>query len=139
MPPLTRALVRAALCWLAGAFVLLGLVAAGPALRALGPVGALAPAATHALVAGFTAQMIFGVALWMFPRPRPEDGAARRALGWAMFACLNAGLLMRMVAEPLMLFVGTPAWGRVLVLSALLQWLAAVAFVVLAWRRVRGR
>ena len=139
MPPLTRALVRAALAWLVVAFVLLGLVASAPAIPSLARFGVLGPTALHALVAGFTTQLIFGVALWMFPRPLSPEGPTRRAIGWSVLVLLNAGLLLRLVAEPLVAFVGTGAWGRVLVVSAASQALAAAGFVVLAWPRVRGR
>ena len=139
MPPLTRALVRAALAWLVVAFVLLGLVAASPAMPSLGRFGALGPTAVHALVVGFTTQLIFGVALWMFPRPRKPEGAERRAIGWAVVGLLNAGLALRLLAEPLVAFLGTGAWGLVLLASAAAQLLAVSGFVVLAWPRVRSR
>jgi len=84
-------------------------------------------------------QLIFGVALWMFPpwsraRPRGPDGAS-----WACYALLNGGLLLRLVAEPLNSYHATPVLGWTLVLAAVAQVLAVWIFVALAWPRVRAK
>ena len=73
----------------------------------------------------------------MFPRYSAERTRASERLGWAAFALLNIGLVLRVVGEP---------WhrlghggGAILVASAVLQLLAAWAFVVNTWPRVRER
>ncbi len=139
MPPLTRALVRAALVWLVLGFALAFLLALGPIVGGLGAASVLQPAALHALTTGFLAQMIFGVALWLFPRARTPAGRARAAAGWLLLLSLNGGLGLRLVAEPLIALSGTSTWGPVLIASAGLQWIASVTFVALAWPRVRAR
>lgn len=137
VPRLTRWFIRSALaCLVAGVLVHVFI-----ALRPMGPAGRalhLQPAALHLVVVGFLTQIVFGVALWLFPKApchRREPGAA----GWCVFALLDVGILLRVLAEP---FAATsPGRGvaTALVVSALFQWLAAVGFAVLAWPRVRAR
>ena len=64
--------------------------------------------------------------------PRGSD-----ALGWASYAGLNAGLLLRLVGEPAQL---AGAGGRTLLLvSAGLQLLGGWAFVLNVWPRVKAK
>jgi hypothetical protein len=69
----------------------------------------LFPIYLHLLVFGWLTQLIFGVAYWMFPK-----------------LTLNRPH-------------GSPFFGWLLVVSALLQWLAGLAFVVNSWGRVKER
>lgn len=139
MPLLTRLTVRTSLLYLVAALlpgVLLGLATPLPLPAA---VRSLAPVYLHLFTVGWVTQLIVGIAYWMFPkgsaiRPRGYD-----ALAWTSYFCLNAGLLLRAAAEPLHAATGRAGWGLVLVLAAALQWLAALAFVVNTWPRVRGR
>ncbi len=109
-------------------------------LPALEPYASAAlPVYVHLLVMGWATQMIFGVAYWMFPRPAPEHGVGHPSVGWICFATLNGGLLLRAAAEPAGAIHPTPLWGAVLLVAALLQLVAAVAFVALTWRRVAAR
>jgi hypothetical protein len=102
-----------------------------PALAAFGPTQ------LHLFTVGWITQVIFGVAYWMFPRYSAAQPRGSEPLGWAAFALLNAGLLLRIAGEPLYR-LGRPA-GAMLVASAVLQLLAGWAFVVNTWPRVRGR
>jgi cbb3-type cytochrome oxidase subunit 1 len=121
------------------AALLLGilLTAPPPGLRTF--VAAAFPVYVHLLVVGWATQMIFGVAFWMFPRPAPERGHGGGALGWLCFVTLNAGLAMRAVAEPAGAIQPSRIAGFALVLAALLQLVAVLAFVALVWRRVVTR
>jgi hypothetical protein len=88
---------------------------------------------------GWVTQLIFGVAYWMFPKasrvaPRGSDG-----LAWITFAQLNAGLVMRAIAEPELLKGPAAGWGALLAISALLQWGAGMTFIVNIWPQIRGR
>lgn len=129
MPRLVRWLIRSALICLVAALVL-------GAVRALSPGNAwLAgawPVYLHLLVLGWLSQLVTGVAYWMFPRV--ERGAAPTDWrGWAVFALLNSGLMIRVVTEPTMLH------GPWLPLAAVLQFLAMTIFAWSIWPRVRGR
>lgn len=124
------------LCLLAS---LLGLVAM-PAREFLplpAVVATLWPTLLHLLVVGWLTQLIFGVAHWLFPRRTREAPRGDERLMWLAWSTLNAGLLLRLFGEPLALS-GHNA-GTVLVASGLLQWVAALAFIMNLWPRVKAR
>lgn len=87
----------------------------------------------HAGLVGFFLSMVMGVAFWMMPRP----GQIRqdRLEGTAYFL-LNAGLLLRLVAEPWLLYSGNLALKPVLVVSGLLQASAIAVFAYAMSQRV---
>lgn len=93
----------------------------------------------HLLVVGWLTQLIFGVAYWMFPKPSSAPSSRPERLAWATYISLNVGLGLRAVAEPLLTTLPGPTWGSILAVSAGLQWLAALAFIMSIWPRVRGR
>ncbi len=139
MPKLTQWALKAA-------FVYLVLGALGALLywtNVLWPwwplLSAVSPTYLHLIVVGWLTQLIFGVIYWMFPiisKARPR-GDARVA--WATFACLNAGLLARLVFEPWRAVSANTANAYGLLASACLQIAAAVLFVWVSWGRVRER
>jgi hypothetical protein len=136
MPTLTRWFLRAAIVNLVAALAL-ALLLALPAFAASAP--AWRPVSIHLLVMGWATQMIFGVALWMFPRRRPLDLKAIDWLGWGCFVATNLGLVMRAVAEPAL---ATGRWafaGTGVAIAAVLQLAAIIAFVIQAWPRVTAR
>ena len=104
-----------------------------------GLLRSIQPTALHLIVIGWLTQLIFGVAIWMFPpwskaRPRGPE-----VLNWSCYGLLNAGLLLRLIAEPLNSFRPSPILAFVLVVSAVLQVGAIWLFVALVWARVRGK
>jgi heme/copper-type cytochrome/quinol oxidase subunit 1 len=139
MPTLTRWTIKSALIYLAAA-LLLSLVLALPVRDRLPRfLPFMQPAFFHLFLVGWVTQMIFGVIYWMFPiitraRPRGDE-----RLGWASYLLLNVGLLLRVLGEPLVAMQPQAWFGWLLALSALLQWLAALLFVVLAWPRIKDR
>ncbi len=139
MPTLTRAFIKSAFVYLAVA-LLLGFVLAMPTTIPLPAfVRTLNPAFFHLFLVGWVTQMIFGVIYWMFPiitRANPRGDAW---VGWTTFALLNVGLLLRVVAEPINNARPYGIWGWLLAIAALLQWGAALFFVMLAWPRVKDR
>ncbi len=139
MPPLTRWYIKSAFVYLA-ASLLLALVLALPQPASLPAfLRYMNPAYFHLFLVGWVTQMIFGVIFWMFPiitRVRPRGNVS---LGWTSYILLNIGLLLRVVGEPLNA-TRPAAWvSWLLVLSALLQWLAAVIFVYISWPRIKDR
>lgn len=139
MPPLTRACIKAALIWLVIA-LLVGVATAVPGTVRTSTIAlAIRPTAVHMLTVGWITQLIFGVALWMFPRSSREQPYGNAALGWTLFAALNGGLLLRAIAEPAVMLRPSAGAGIALGLSGLLQWVAGVAFVLLVWPRVKVR
>lgn len=139
MPLLTRWYIKSALAYLAAA-LLLALVLALPDVINLPPfIRFMNPAYFHLFLVGWVTQMIFGVIYWMFPiitRARPRGN---EQLGWVSYILLNIGLLLRVIGEPLVSTYPEAGAGWLLAVSALLQWLAAVLFVFLAWPRVKEK
>jgi hypothetical protein len=136
MPTLTRWFIKSGIVCLVAALTLAvamqsPLVKWAPFLRVIWPTY------LHLLVVGWLTQLIFGVALWLFPkhpRGKPRGGDE---LAWGSFLLLNVGLLLRLIAEP------RAALGRdaaiLLLASSLAQLLAGWAFVLNIWPRVRER
>ena len=137
MPLLTRWLIKTSLIYLA-----LGLLAGvwqavGAALPAIWAPPGLRVVMVHLLAVGWLTLLIFGVALWMFPKFSQQKPRGPEWLGWAGYGLLNAGLVLRLAwhiaaAEP-----AASIWGWALVASAVLQWLGGLAFAAAAWGRVK--
>lgn len=139
MPLLTRWYIRSALLYLVLA-LLLAIALALPSQVPLPPViRAMNPAYFHLFLVGWVTQMIFGVIHWLFPIVSRAAPRGNERLGWLSYACLNVGLLLRVISEPWMAIRPQSGLGWLLALSAVLQWLAAVLFVILAWPRVKER
>ena len=111
--------------------------AARDPLKLASGIAAVRPVYVHLLVVGWITQMIFGVAYWMFPKYSTEAPRGNDRLAIAAYVCLNAGLLLRVVAEPAYVLHPGAVFGRALGLSATLQWLGGMAFVVNTWARVK--
>ena len=134
-----RYFIRTALVFLLAAFVVGGLVLVNQGLALDGRIGTLLPVYYHLLMVGWATQLICGVALWMFPSYSREQPRGDERLGWVTYVTLNAGLLLRVIVEPLHTWNPTPWLGWALALSALLQVLAIWVFVAAIWPRVKGR
>ena len=139
MPRLSQLMIRTALAYLLAAFSVGGLVLANQGLAIDGRIGLLLPVFYHLLMVGWVTQLIWGVALWLFPPYSRERPRGDERLGWFTYGALNAGLLLRVVFEPLYSWLALPWLGWPLAISALLQALAAWAFVIAIWPRVKGR
>lgn len=137
MPPLSRWYIKLALIYFVAALVG-GVLRAATPLVALPPVfAALGPVQVHLLVVGWVTQMIFGVAYWMFPKHTTEAPRGNDVVAVATFILLNLGLVLRLVAEPSNAVHPRPALGALLVLSALVQWLAGIGFALSTWPRIK--
>ena len=135
MPALTRWFLRSALAWLVIS-LLVGVALAAPHAPAL---DALLPVSVHLFMVGWVTQTIFGVAYWMFPRFSAQQPRRSEPLALVTYAGVNAGLIVRAVAEPMAALRPGALWSALLVVSAVLQWIAALAFTVNTWARVKAR
>lgn len=136
MPLIVRWYLKTSLVYLVAAL----LVGVANSLQVLSPfISGLGPVSIHLLVVGFVTQLIFGVALWMFPKYSNTKPRGREPIAWASYALLNAGLALRAVGEPFTALHPGSWTGWVLVASALVQWLAGVLFVANTWGRVKGK
>lgn len=138
MPRPTRIYIRTSLLYLIVG-LLLGLLQALPGGRLPTALGGLTVVYYHLLMVGWLTQLIFGVAYWMFPVTPSHQPRGSQILVWMTYFLLNAGLILRAVAEPMLAARPAPIWGPALAVSAGLQWLAAMSFIVNIWPRVRGR
>ncbi len=139
MPPLTRWFIKLSLIYLIAAFLTGLVLAAQPSLNLPATVASLNPVYFHLFLVGWVTQLIFGVVFWMFPKYSLEKPRGNEKLGWATLVLLNTGLLLRVIGEPLNAIRPASLWGWVLALSALLQWLAGLAFIANTWSRVKEK
>jgi len=139
MPRLTRWFLRSALVYLLVALILALVLALPDTISVPSFLRFMNPAFFHLFLVGWVTQMIFGVIYWMFPIITRDQPRGNEKLGWTTYFLLNSGLLLRVVGEPLTSSRPEAGWGWLLAISAVLQWLAAVFFVYLAWPRVKER
>jgi hypothetical protein len=137
VPPLSRWCVRAALLYLVGGMAMGAWMLVVEARRGYPPGAPWPTLHAHLLLVGFLLMLVIGVAFWMFPRVRGQRGG--RDVGWAAFALINGGLLLRLLAEPLADSGRGPAgWRVVLGIAAVLPALGGLAFAAAIWPRVRA-
>jgi cbb3-type cytochrome oxidase subunit 1 len=137
MPPLTRWFIKSSLVYLIAALIT-GVTLAMQAPLHLPPaIRSLMPVYLHLFMVGWVAQFIFGVVYWMFPKYSKEKPRGSQELAWATYGLLNVGLILRAVGEPLQALRPEAGFGWLLALSAVLQWLGGMAFVINSWARVK--
>jgi len=141
MPPLTRWYIKTALVYFILALIAGLLLAAPNLLGNLLSSAELFPVYIHLLVEGWITMLIIGVVFWMFPKYSRESPRGSENLGWASYIFLNAGLLLRILTEPVNITVHAPGswWGILLAFAALLQWIGGMAFVANTWGRVKEK
>jgi hypothetical protein len=129
LSPYQCRLVRAALIYL----VLTGLLGV---LFHLFPVMTVYYRTTHIHlgVVGFFLSMVMGVAYWMMPRP---GGLRQEGIEAITFYLLNAGLILRFVAEPTWRYSGETWLQPVVLVSGLLQFAAILTFAYAMQARVK--
>lgn len=102
----------------------------------------LLPTHGHILFVGWFVQFVIGIAFWLLPRKRVPELPLGYGEHKAFFAliCLNLGLLMRVVAEPLWRDRQEGWWiDSLLAGSSILQVLAIFIFVTQMWPRIYGK
>lgn len=95
---------------------------------------------THAVLIGFVMMMIAGVALWMFPRARPDDSRYRPALAHVAWWMIVGGAALRIVLVLELALGGAsqPLWRGALVGAGVAQFVGLATFFVGPWPRIRG-
>lgn len=137
MPLLSRWYVRTSFLYLLAA-LLIGVPLAMRSQVTLPAIfGVMDPVYFHLFLVGWVTQLIFGVIFWLFPKPKTTWNWER--VGWMTWACLNTGLLLRVLTEPLAVLNPGSIWGWGLALSALLQWLAGMGLILIVWPRAYSR
>ena len=139
MPSLTRWYLKSALLYLAVALFLSLLLALPNSINLPTFIRLMNPAFFHLFLVGWVTQIIFGVIYWMFPKYSKERPRGHDSLNWIAYWTLNIGLILRAIAEPLQASQVGNLFGALLVASAILQWLAGIAFIANTWQRVKER
>jgi hypothetical protein len=137
MPLLPRVIVRTALAWLLAALATSGLMALQGQLPEPWSRLYLQPLFYHLLMVGWVTQLIWGVALWLFPPLSREQPRGDDRLIWLAYALFNSGLGLRLLSEPAQgLFWGS---GPMLVAAAILQTVSVWLIIASLWPRVRAK
>ncbi len=138
MPLLSRLLIRTALIWLAIGYALGGLLLAQKGIAIAAWLWSLRYTHVHILLVGWTVQLATGVAFWILPRLDASGSRGDERLIWCYYACLNAGVVLAALHDPLAGLAGWNGWPwrAMLVLAGLLYLLAAILFAAHAWPRI---
>lgn len=139
MPTTTRTFIKTAFGYMFAGMLLstLWLIQIAWPLHPL--LGHLQPTALHLIVVGWLTQLIFGVALWMFPAWSKQEPRGPNLPSWICYSLLNTGLLLRLIVEPLNSYRPAASMGWLLLVAAQLQVAAVWLFALLAWPRVRSK
>jgi cbb3-type cytochrome oxidase subunit 1 len=139
MPPLVRRYLKTAI-----GFLILG-VGLGVYMLARRELADAWPspwwisAHTHAILVGFVMLMIFGVALWMFPRPAKDDRQFDPRLAEAAYWLLALGTAARVAGELTRPLNAAPTVRWTVVIGGSAQALGIALFFWTMWTRIRGR
>lgn len=141
MDRFTIVMVKASLAWMLAGFVLGGLMMVDRVTPGDWRSW-LQPTHGHMLFVGWFVQFAIGIAYWLLPRKRrPELPVGyRETLAFAGWAMLNAGLLLRVIGEP-MERTGNDGTLSITILgfSAALQVAAVIVFISQLWPRIYGK
>jgi heme/copper-type cytochrome/quinol oxidase subunit 1 len=97
----------------------------------------LVSAHTHAILIGFVMMMIFGVALWLFPRPAKDDTRYSPRTAEVAYWLVGGGTALRVAGELARMGVNT-SWIRIATLGAgVLQVVGIFVFFHTMWSRIR--
>jgi len=134
MPLLTRLFLKT------GVIYFIGAMAVGIWLQwDLTAARWLNPLFWHMLAVGWVSQIIFGVSHWMFPLRDKDETFSTQKWMWLTYITLNTGLLLRVISEPLLLLDRGWLWKLFIVISAMLQLLAGIGYVIEIWPRVLSK
>lgn len=139
MPPQTRWFIKSAFIFFVAAMAVRVIQSAGTLVNLSPFLNALGPVYFHMFLVGWVSQLIFGIVFWMFPKYSQEHPRASNRLEWFTFWLINVGLGLRVIAEPMNSLNPGTAWGWLLAISAILQWLAGMSFVANTWGRVKAK
>ncbi|NGP77512.1 hypothetical protein G3570_12765 [Balneolaceae bacterium YR4-1] len=134
MPLISRTFIKAGMIFFA-----LSMIASLALEMGSQVIPGLMPLFWHMLMVGWITQIIFGVSIWMFPGRNREEGFKAQLWGWLTFFCLNTGLVLRIISEPMSIGNAAAVWSVILVLSALLQVLAVGFYIIEMWPRIMSK
>lgn len=97
----------------------------------------LVSAHTHAILVGFVMMMIFGVALWLFPRPAKDDPRYSPRAAEAAYWLVTVGTAARIVGELARPYTNTLAVRIATLAAGVFQVVGIGVFFYTMWHRIR--
>jgi hypothetical protein len=98
----------------------------------------LLPAHIYLVLIGGISQFTLGVCYWIFPRFGGGASRGNTTLAWFSYAMLNAALGLVIFHLPIQMLCGSAAANLAFAGAGILQSLAALAFVLHIWPRIRA-
>lgn len=138
MPRLSCWFIRASLLHLGIGVVLGGLILAAKGFPgSLGWTWTLLPAHIQLLVGGWMIQLTLGMAYWILPRLSGAGDRGTPGWAWTSFGSLNIGVGGAALALLLRVWWRSDWIDAALIVTAMLQIVALLAFARHAWPRVQ--
>ena len=97
----------------------------------------LLPAHIYLVLVGGVTQCALGVSHWILPRLARGRRRGVTALAWSSYWSLNAAIFLVAMHPAIEIAMGTGAAGAAFVCGGILHGVAAVAFTLHAWPRIR--
>ena len=132
MPRLTCWYIRAALIYLALGFTFGALILFHKGFPLHPAMWSLLPVHIEHVLAGWTLQLILGMAFWILPRFAKPPYRGNERTAWAAFYLINTGIMALSVSP----FLPTLRW--LTLLGRVLQAAGVLSFLLHAWPRVKG-
>ena len=98
----------------------------------------LLPAHTYLVLIGGISQCTLGVCYWILPRSGAGAYRGNTTLAWCSYVMLNAALGLVVFHLPIEVLCGSLAANLAFAGAGILQSLAALAFVLHIWPRIRA-
>ena len=137
MPRLSRCFLRGGFICLALGMLVGGLILVQKGTGRFPYFWVLLPAHVYLVLVGGVTQCALGVSYWILPRLGVGKGRGNTALAWASYWALNTAILLVALHPAVEIALGMPAAGVAFAGGGLLQVVAAVAFALHAWPRIR--
>jgi hypothetical protein len=77
--------------------------------------------------------------MWMFPGRTRQEGFLAQKWAWLTYFLLNAGLIVRVITEPMLTYSDAAVWNILIVISAVIQLLAVIFYIIELWPRVQSK
>ena len=137
MPTLSRCFLRGGFLCLAFGMLLGGIILVQKGTGWLPSAWVLLPAHIYLVLIGGISQCTLGVCYWIFPRCGGETSRGHTALAWLSYGMLNTALGLVILHLVVQALFGSFAASVVFAAAGILQSLAALAFVLHIWPRIR--
>ena len=137
MYTLVRRFIKTGVAFLFTGLILGGWMLVRRELYGIWPNPQLVSAHAHAVLVGFVMFIIFGVALWLFPRPAKDDNRYSPRRAGAAYWILTVATASRFVAEAARAWVDSRVLAWVVVLGGLGQIIGIAVYFWMMWSRIR--